>query len=78
VIAPGYKADVNVIDLERLHLHAPEVVRDLPTGGRRLVQRSEGYAATIVGGAVVHRDGRPTGELPGRLVRGQQPEPPRA
>jgi N-acyl-D-aspartate/D-glutamate deacylase len=77
VIAPGYKADVNVIDLEGLHLHAPEVVRDLPTGGRRLVQRSEGYAATIVGGAVVHRDGRPTGELPGRLVCGQQPEPPR-
>ena len=72
VIAPGYKADLNVVDMDRLHLHAPEVARDLPSGGRRLVQRAEGYAATIVGGIVVHRDGLPTGALPGRLVRGPQ------
>jgi N-acyl-D-aspartate/D-glutamate deacylase len=72
LIAPGYKADINVIDLDRLHLHAPEVVYDLPTGGRRLVQRAEGYAATIVSGGIVHRDGQPTGALPGRLVRGPQ------
>lgn len=72
LIAPGYKADLNVIDLDRLRLHAPEVVRDLPSGGRRLVQRAEGYAATIVSGSVVVRDGTPTGALPGRLVRGPQ------
>ncbi len=72
LIAPGYKADVNVFDLDRLHLHAPEVAHDLPSGGRRLVQRAEGYAATIVSGAIVHRGGVPTGLLPGRLVRGPQ------
>jgi N-acyl-D-aspartate/D-glutamate deacylase len=70
VIAPGYKADVNLIDLDRLHLHAPEVAHDLPSGGRRLVQRADGYAATIVNGTVVYRNGLPTGALPGRLVRG--------
>jgi N-acyl-D-amino-acid deacylase len=74
-IAPGYKADLNVIDLDRLVLHAPEVAHDLPTGGRRLVQRAHGYRATIVNGAVVYRDGVPTGALPGRLVRGTQAEP---
>ena len=71
-IAVGCKADMNVIDLDGLHLYAPEVVHDLPAGGRRLVQRAEGYAATIVGGSIVHRDGAPTGLLPGRLVRGPQ------
>jgi len=72
VLAPGFKADVNVIDLDRLHLHAPEVARDLPSGGRRLVQRADGFVATIVGGTVVHRNGVPSGALPGRLVRGPQ------
>jgi N-acyl-D-aspartate/D-glutamate deacylase len=72
VIAPGYKADLNLFDLDRLHLHAPEVAHDLPSGGRRLVQRADGYRATIVSGAVVYRDGLPTGALPGRLVRGPQ------
>jgi N-acyl-D-amino-acid deacylase len=71
-IALGSKADLNVIDFDRLMLHAPEVARDLPGGGRRLVQRAEGYAATIVSGAVVYRDGVATGALPGRLVRGPQ------
>jgi len=74
-IAPGYKADLNVIDLDRLVLHAPEVAHDLPTGGRRLVQRAHGYRATIVNGSVVYRDGVPTGALPGRLVRGMQAAP---
>ena len=76
IIAPGYKADLNVVDLDRLHLHAPEVAHDLPTGGRRLVQRAEGYAATIVSGEVVYRDGAPSGAFPGRLVRGPQAPPP--
>ncbi|HEX4951311.1 MAG TPA: amidohydrolase family protein [Blastocatellia bacterium] len=72
LLQPGYQADVNVIEFDRLHLHAPEVVYDLPSGGRRLVQRAEGYAATIVRGAVVYQDGVATGVLPGRLVRGPQ------
>jgi N-acyl-D-aspartate/D-glutamate deacylase len=72
IIAPGYKADLNLFNLNRLHLHAPEVAHDLPSGGRRLVQRADGYAATIVSGTVVYRDGMPTGALPGRLVRGPQ------
>ncbi len=75
IIAPGFKADINVFDLDHLRLHAPEVAHDLPSGGRRLVQRADGYAATIVAGAVVRRDGTPTGVLPGRLVRGPQPAP---
>jgi N-acyl-D-aspartate/D-glutamate deacylase len=75
LIAAGYKADLNLFDPSRLHLHAPEVAHDLPSGGRRLVQRADGYSATIVGGVVVHRDGRPTGALPGRLVRGPQAAP---
>ena len=75
VIAPGCKADINVIDYDRLALHAPEVVYDLPAGGRRMVQRTDGYDATIVSGVVVHRGGEPTGALPGRLVRGAQMGP---
>ncbi|TXL72355.1 amidohydrolase family protein [Vineibacter terrae] len=70
LIAPGYKADINVIDHDRLRLHAPEIVYDLPSGGRRLIQRSEGYRATIVSGTITTRDDQPTGALPGRLVRG--------
>jgi N-acyl-D-aspartate/D-glutamate deacylase len=77
LIASGFKADLNVIDIDRLRLHPPEVTYDLPTGGRRLVQRAEGYAATIVSGAIVYRDGKPTGALPGRLVRGPQAIPTR-
>ncbi|MDR3510621.1 MAG: amidohydrolase family protein [Caulobacteraceae bacterium] len=66
----GSKADINVIDLARLGLHAPKVVRDLPAGGRRLQQKADGYRATIVSGAVTYRDGVHSGALPGRLVRG--------
>ena len=74
-IAPGMKADVNVIDLDRLRLFAPHPVFDLPAGGRRLVQDAEGYDVTIVSGKVTYRAGQATGALPGRLVRGAQPAP---
>ena len=56
---------------------APSVAYDLPTGGRRLVQRAEGYTATIVAGQTTYRDGAPTGALPGRLLRGAQSAPAR-
>jgi N-acyl-D-aspartate/D-glutamate deacylase len=72
VLAPGYRADINIIDFDRLRLGSPFIVRDLPTGGRRLMQHAEGYVATIVGGVVTYRYGEPTGALPGRLVRGPQ------
>ncbi len=66
----GAKADLNVIDLDRLRLHLPEIVRDLPAGGRRLHQRATGYDATIVAGEVIRRFDRSTGARPGQLVRG--------
>src|SRR6516165_10568957 len=74
VIAPGFKADVNVIDYDRLHLHPPKVHYDLPVGGRRLLQDVDGYDATIVSGVVTRRQGEATGHRPGRLVRGTQGE----
>ena len=70
VIEVGKKADINIIDMDRLTLHAPRMVYDLPAGGRRLVQGSSGYVATIVSGVVTRRDGVDTGARPGRLVRG--------
>ena len=69
VIVPGKKADLNLIDFDRLALHAPEMVFDLPAGGRRLVQHVDGYRATIVSGEVTFEDGEPTGAMPGKLVR---------
>ena len=69
-IAVGLKADINVIDYENLHLKRPHVMHDLPGGGRRLLQDVDGYDATIVSGVVTQRRGKPTGMLPGRLVRG--------
>jgi N-acyl-D-aspartate/D-glutamate deacylase len=70
LLTPGYRADINVIDYDRLTLCAPEVAYDLPTGGRRLIQRARGYTATLVAGQVTYRDGEPTDALPGRLLRG--------
>jgi len=70
VLAPGMRADLNVIDLDRLTLHLPEVRYDLPAGGRRLVQQAEGYRHTVVAGQETYRDGEATDALPGRLVRG--------
>ncbi|MGE0223159.1 MAG: amidohydrolase family protein [Acetobacteraceae bacterium] len=69
VLAPGKKADVNVIDFNALRLHAPEVRYDLPTSGRRLVQRVEGYRHTFVSGVETFQNGEYTGALPGKLVR---------
>lgn len=70
VIAVGKKADVNVIDMNALTLHAPRMAYDLPAGGHRLVQGASGYDATIVSGVVTRRHGADTGARPGRLVRG--------
>src|SRR6185436_5540317 len=72
LIAAGCKADINVIDYDRLGVRSPELWYDLPAGGKRLVQRADGYVATLVSGVVVHREGEATGALPGRLVRGPQ------
>jgi len=72
LVKEGYKADLNVIDMERLHLHAPHATYDLPAGGRRLSQKADGYVATIVSGKTTYREGKATGALPGRLVRGQR------
>jgi N-acyl-D-aspartate/D-glutamate deacylase len=70
MLAPGKKGDVNVIDAAGLRLAIPELVHDLPGGARRLVQKAQGYTATVVSGEVTFRDGEHTGALPGRLVRG--------
>ena len=69
VVRPGAKADLNVIDLDRLQLRLPEAAFDLPAGARRLVQRADGYVATVVSGEIVARGGVTTGARPGRVVR---------
>jgi N-acyl-D-aspartate/D-glutamate deacylase len=74
-IAPGLKADLNVIDMDRLAVHAPTMAYDLPAGGKRLLQGASGYDATIVSGQVIYREGKPTGALPGKLIRGPQAAP---
>jgi N-acyl-D-aspartate/D-glutamate deacylase len=75
VLARGYKADINVIDYDKLHLHPPQVHYDLPKGGRRLVQQIDGYDATIVSGVIARRQGQSTGARSGRLIRGVQSAP---
>jgi N-acyl-D-aspartate/D-glutamate deacylase len=72
IIAPGYRADLNLIDIGRIAVGRPEMVRDLPNGGARIGQLASGYAATLVAGEVTYREGVPTGALPGRLIRGAQ------
>jgi N-acyl-D-amino-acid deacylase len=69
VIAPGFRADINVIDFKRLKLRAPRVSYDLPGGGKRLTQEAEGYVRTMVNGVTTYREGEATGALPGRLLR---------
>lgn len=71
-IAPGQKADINIIDFDKLRLKRPRLVADLPAGGRRLLQDAEGYRATLVSGQIIAQDGVLTGKLPGRLVRAGQ------
>jgi N-acyl-D-aspartate/D-glutamate deacylase len=75
LIAPGMKADINLIDHANLSLSAPTIVHDLPAGGRRLMQTAKGYVATIVSGEVVIEHDRPTGALPGKLLRGARADP---
>jgi N-acyl-D-aspartate/D-glutamate deacylase len=73
LIAPGMKADINLIDHANLYLSPPTIVHDLPAGGRRLMQTAKGYVATVVAGEVVIEKDRPTGALPGRVLRGARP-----
>ncbi|NNE73877.1 MAG: amidohydrolase family protein, partial [Acidimicrobiales bacterium] len=75
VLAPGYRADLNVIDFEHLRVRQPELAYDLPAGGRRVLQRADGYLHTFVSGQETYASGEPTDALPGRLVRGAQPAP---
>ncbi len=70
VLAPGMRADINVIDFEELACETPVMAYDLPAGGKRLLQGARGYRGTMVAGVLTYRDGEPTGALPGRLVRG--------
>ena len=71
----GMKADLNLIDYDRLQLEAPEIIFDLPAGGRRMYQGATGYVATIVSGEVIMQDGEYTGAVPGKLIRGAQATP---
>ena len=71
-LTPGMRADINVIDMEALSIDAPQVVYDLPAGGRRLIQRASGYRHTFVAGTETFRDGQSTGAKPGKLIRGTQ------
>jgi N-acyl-D-amino-acid deacylase len=66
----GLKADINLIDYDRINSRAPEILCDFPANGKRFVQRAEGYRYTIVSGEVVFEDGQPTGAMPGKVVRG--------
>ena len=75
VLAPGYRADCNIIDYAALTLHQPKMVWDLPAGGKRLIQKADGYVATVCGGEVTFENGEPTGAMPGRLLRGGRTRP---
>jgi N-acyl-D-aspartate/D-glutamate deacylase len=69
VIRPGYRADINLIDYDNLRVFTPEMTYDLPEAGGRLLQRAEGYVATLCAGEVTLENGVPTEARPGRLVR---------
>ncbi len=74
----GMKADINLIDFDALQLERPEIIFDLPAGGRRMFQGARGYRATLVSGEVIMENGHYTGAVPGKLIRGLQPAPERA
>ena len=75
LIKCGYRADLNLIDLNKLSISKPEMVYDLPANGPRLIQRAQGYRVTMVKGEITFKDGVSTGALPGKLIRGRQPQP---
>jgi N-acyl-D-amino-acid deacylase len=75
LIAPGHLADINVIDFEKIKLGKPWLAFDLPAGGKRLLQKADGYVATIKSGQITFRDGKYLGVHPGKLVRGPQAAP---
>jgi N-acyl-D-aspartate/D-glutamate deacylase len=77
LLGAGYRGDVNVIDFDGLRLHTPEFRYDLPAGGRRVIQRADGYLHTFVAGTEIRDGGESTGATPGRLVRGAQSGPER-
>ena len=75
LLRPGYRADLNVIDYDALRLERPRLVWDLPAGGRRLTQRAKGYRMTVASGVAISERDEPTGDLPGRLLRGPRRAP---
>ena len=75
IITSVFQTIVNVIDFNGLKLHAPEIVHDLPAGGKRLVQKADGYTLTMCAGEVTYQNGEHTGALPGRLLRGGRAAP---
>jgi N-acyl-D-amino-acid deacylase len=70
VLSAGMKADINLIDLDNLRMLPPEMAFDLPAGGRRFIQRTEGYKYTIVSGQIIYENNQPTGAMPGKVIRG--------
>lgn len=75
LLAKGYLADINVIDMAKLKLGKPWLAFDLPAGGKRLLQKAEGYVATIKSGQVTFRDGQLQSPRPGKVIRGPQRAP---
>src|SRR5690606_23531239 len=71
-LLPGQKADINIIDLSQLKVLSARIQHDLPGGQHRLVQKADGYRATLVSAVVTYENGSPTGALPGELIRGQR------
>ena len=75
LLEKGLKADINIIDFEGLKLKTPHIVDDLPAGGKRFLQDAEGIEFTIKAGQIIYENGRSTGALPGKLLRGAQADP---
>lgn len=75
LLAAGHVADINIIDFDALRLHTPHIVHDLPAGGKRFLQAADGLCATFKSGELIFENGRATGALPGKLLRGARPAP---